>query len=164
MKRKTLYTGWIAVIILLAGCQPKTNIEKIDALKKQIGVSSKSLNELENKNFVQLEKDFITCDSLLQYMSTDAVNEAFQKLQLADAYIKQFKEVRPVMQAEIDSTLIRLDQLKADAESHYFSDSLVSVYINDETRQVNLLDNQIQYFKDRFETCQKDLNLLKKKK
>lgn len=68
------------------------------------------------------------------------------------------------MQNDIDSTLLQLDRLKADAESHYLSDSLVAVYIDDETAYVNKLSNQVHYFQDRFGTCQNDLNIMKKQR
>ena len=68
------------------------------------------------------------------------------------------------MQADIDSTLRQLDRLRADAESNYIKDSLVTVYIANETEFVDRLSNQVRYFKDRFSTCQKDLAALKKQK
>lgn len=161
MNKRTLYLGWIAVFILLLSCQPKTNIEKINALKRQVESHQKTLNTLVIKNYAQLEHDFFACDSLLQYMHPEEVDEAFSQLRLAGAYIEQFKMVRPTMKAEMDSCLIRLDQLKADAESHYLTDSLVGIYLNDESQIVNKIANQIQYFEDRFSTCQKDLNQIK---
>jgi hypothetical protein len=68
------------------------------------------------------------------------------------------------MQAEMDSTLQRLDLLKADAQTHYLSDSLVEVYINAETQQVEKLSNQVAYFKDRLGNCRKDLDNFMNKK
>ena len=164
MKNKAKYLVWMASLILFLGCQPKTNTALIDALKKQVEADSKALSNLESKAFAQLERDFYACDSLLQYLHPEEVEEVFPQLQLTGAYIEQFKLVAPTMQAEMDSTLIRLDQLKADAESHYFSDSLVTIYINDETQEVTKLGNQVTYFTDRFSNCQKELDQLKKKK
>lgn len=152
------------MLLLLASCQPKTNIGIINKLKKTIKADAKTLNELNDNIFVQLEKDFTSCDSALQYLPETELDKAFQKLQLVDAYIQQFKETCPVMQAEMDSTLLRLDLLKADAETHYLSDSLVEVYINAETQQVEKLSNQVAYFKDRLGNCRKDLDDFKNKK
>lgn len=149
--------------LALGGCHnaPETNIDKIDSLKKQVQTNAKTLGDLETKDFVTLEKNFMTCDSLLQYQEEEQVEKSFETLQLVQAYLEQFKDTKPVMQAEIDSTLLQLDRLKADAESHYLSDSLVEVYINNETEYVNRLSNQVQYFQDRFGNCQKDLDALK---
>ena len=97
-------------------------------------------------------------------MSEKELDAVFQKLQLVDAYIQQFKETRPVMQAEMDSTLARLELLRADAETHYLADSLVAIYIEDEAQQAEKLSNQVEYFKDRLGNCRKELDGFKKGK
>ena len=150
-------------MLLLIGCQPKTDLDKIDALKKQVNKDVKALNDLNANTIGQLEKDFVTCDSLLQFLPEEDLDAAFQKLQLVDAYIQQFKMERPAMQAEMDSALVRLDLLRTDAATHYLADSLVATYLEDETRQVEKLSNQVAYFKDRLGNCRKDLNAFKKK-
>ncbi len=149
-------------MLLLVGCQPKTDLDKIDALKKQVNKDAKALNDLNTNTFVQLEKDFIACDSSLQFLPEEEVDVVFPKLQLVDAYIQQFKVTCPVMQAEMDSTLARLDLLRADAATHYLADSLVAIYLEDETQQVEKLSNQVEYFKDRLGNCRKDLDGFKK--
>ena len=163
MNKRIAYFGWIAALILLIGCQPKTDLDKIDALKKQVNKDVKALSELNSNFIIQLEKDFVSCDSSLQYLPEEELDVVFPKLQLVDAYIQQFKETCPVMQAEMDSTLVRLDLLKADAASHYLADSLITAYIEDETQQVEKLSNQVEYFKDRLGICRKDLDGFKKK-
>lgn len=161
-----LLASWVALGLTIIGCHsaPKTNIEKIDSMKKQLEADAKLLNEIEAKDFVTLEKDFKFCDSMLQYQNEEQVEKSFETLQLVQAYLEQFRSTKPMMQAEIDSTLFRLDRLKADAESHYLSDSLVTVYIDDETEYVNRLNNQVRYFQDRFGTCQNNLKAMKKQR
>ena len=162
MNKEHFFIGCLAVLLLLASCQPKTNVGKIDALKKQVNNEAKALDDLNTNTFVQLEKDFFACDSALQYLPEEQLDNAFQKLQLVDAYIQQFKETRPIMQAEMDSTLLRLDLLRADAKSDYLSDSLVAIYIDAETQQVEKLSSQVAYFKDRLGNCRKNLDDFKK--
>ena len=164
MNNRHILIGWLAMLLLFAGCQPKTDLDKIDALKKQVNKDLKALNDLNDNSIVQLEKDFISCDSSLQFLPEEELDAVFPKLQLVDAYIQQFKETSPVMQAEMDSTLARLDLLRADAETHYIADSLVATYIEDETQEVEKLSNQVAYFKDRLGSCRKELNDFKKKK
>ena len=161
MNKRTPYLAWMALFILLIGCQPKTTPDKLDALKQQVVAQQKALNTLETNDFVQLERDFFACDSLLQYMHPEEIDEAFAQLRLTGAYLEQFKEVKSVMAAEMDSCLIRLGQLKDDAESHYLTDSLVGVYLNDETQIVERITNQVQYFADRFDNSQKGLDEIK---
>ena len=163
MDKKHIFIGWLAVLLLFVGCQPKTDLDKIDALKKQVNKDIKALGDLNTNTFIQLEKDFVSCDSSLQYLSEADLDAVFPQMQLVDAYIQQFKETRPVMQAEMDSALVRLDLLRADAETHYLADSLVAIYIQDETQEVEKLSNQVVYFKDRLGSCRKELDSFKKK-
>ena len=144
--------------------KPETNIDKIESLQKQVQADSKTLNDIEANEFVTLQKDFIACDSMLQYLNEEQVEQSFEKLQLIQAYIEQFKFTKPLMQADMDTTLHQLDRLKADAESHYLSDSLVSVYLESEAEYVERLSYQVQYFQDRFSTCEQDLDAMKKQR
>lgn len=164
MNKKHILFGWLAVLLLFASCQPKSDLSKIDALRKQVNKEAKVLNDLNANAFMQLEKDFIAYDSSLQYLSEEQLDVVFPKLQLVDAYIQQFKETRPIMQAEMDSALMRLDLLRNDAATHYLTDSLVAAYIEDETRQVEKLSSQVAYFKDRLGSCRKELDGVKKTK
>ena len=164
MHKKLCFIGWLAALLLLVGCQPKTDLDRIDALKKQVNKDVKALNDLNTNTFVQLEKDFISCDSSLQFLPEEELDAAFPKMQLVDAYLQQFQETQPIMQAEMDSTLARLDLLRADAATHYLADSLVAIYLEDETQQVEKLNSQVEYFKDRLGNCRKDLDNFKKKK
>ena len=174
MTKTMLVSGLFAMGVALISCnntpeatndsKPETTIDKIESLQKQVQADSKTLNDIEANEFVTLQKDFRACDSMLQYLSEEQVNQSFEKLQLIQAYIEQFKFTKPLMQADMDTTLLQLDRLKADAESHYLSDSLVTVYLESEAEYVDRLSNQVQYFQDRFSTCEQDLDALKKQR
>ena len=163
---KTLLLSLATLAMIFGGCNntPKTDTARIEQLRKQLLTDAQTLNEIESKDFVALEKDFMRCDSMLQYQSQEQVEKSFETLRLVQAYLEQFKATSPLMHAELDSTLLQLDRLKADIETDYLPDSLKVAYIENETEYVDRLTNQVSYFKDRFEACQKDLNALKKQK
>ena len=150
--------------VWLTGCKeaPKTTSGKIDALKQQVESDAKTLKNIENKDFTTLRNDFRYCDSILQYLTEEQVDAAFEKLNLTQAYLQQFADIKPVMASKMDFLLVQLDNLKSDAESHYLSDSLVLVYLDTETKVADTLHRQVDYFQNRFDNCQKDLNTLKK--
>lgn len=156
----TLFLCLVAFVSTLAACQTKTLKGEIETLEKQVKAEAQVLNQLETKQFARLQKDFISCDSMLQYLHPEEVENSFQQLQLVGAYIEQFKATRSTLQAEIDTTLLQLGRLKADIESHYLNDSLANIYLDDEAQHVERLSNQVNYFKDRFESSQKELNAL----
>jgi len=157
MKKLTPYIVGIVALILFLSCQPKTNTQKINALKKQVETSAKTLRTLEEKDLPKLQSNFIACDSMLQHLHPEEIDEIFPQLQLVNAYIQQFKVSAPAIKADMDSTLIQLDNLKSDIKSHYLSDSLATIYTVTEAEHVDLLSNQVQYFEDRFGSCKKDL-------
>jgi hypothetical protein len=166
-----LVCGWFALGMALMSCnntpeadKPETHRGKIESLQQQVQADSKTLNDIEANEFVAIQRDFRVCDSMLQYLSQEQVDKSFEKLQLVQAYIEQFKFTKPLMQADMDSTLHQLNRLKADAVNHYLSDSLVTVYLENETEYVNKQSNQVRYFQDRFSKCQEDLDELKKMK
>ena len=152
--------------LLLAGCtnQPKTTVEKIDTLKQQVLTDANTLQNIDSKLFTKLQKDFLFCDSILQYLTPEQVDARFEQLYLTQAYLLQYREVKPVMEKKMDYLVEQLDHLKADAESHYLSDSLVTVYLATETRVADTLHAQVAYFQSCLDKCQKELNKLKKSK
>jgi hypothetical protein len=166
MTKSMLLCSLVGLVFIMTNCSNKsvTNLDKIDSLKKQVQADAKTLNDIEAKEYVTLKKDFMACDSMLQYQSPEQMQKSFETLQLVQAYLEQFKFTKPMMQADMDTTLHQLERLKADAESHYLSDSLVTVYLENETEYVNKLSNQVRYFQDRFNSCQQDLNAMKNQK
>ena len=162
-KTKLILIAALACIVL-SGCnnQPKTTIEKIDLLKKQVATDAKALQAIANEDFTTLQNDFHYCDSMLQYIDAEQVKANFDQLNLTQAYILQFKEVKPDMEKKMDYLVQQLDNLKSDAESQYLPDSLVLIYLDTETKVADTLHAQVDYFKDSFSSCQKSLNQMKK--
>ena len=162
-KTKLILIAALACIVL-SGCnnQPKTTIEKIDLLKKQVATDAKALQAIANEDFTTLQNDFHYCDSLLQHIDAEQVKANFDQLNLTQAYILQFKEIKPVMEKKMDYLVQQLDNLKSDAESQYLPDSLVLIYLDTETKVADTLHAQVDYFKDSFSSCQKSLNQMKK--
>ena len=154
------------IYLLLAGCksQPKTTVEKIDTLKQQVLTDANTLQKIDNEVFTKLQKDFLYCDSVLQYLSSEQVDARFEQLNLTQAYLLQYRKVKPIMERKMDYLVEQLDHLKADAESHYLSDSLVTVYLATETRVADTLHAQVAYFQDCLGNCQKELNKMIKSK
>lgn len=165
--RKTLLSLVIALTCsFMVACthQPKTLTERIDALKQQVTNDAKTLQEIESKDFATLQSDFVSCDSMLQHLPQEQVEANFEHLRLANAYLMQFSEVKPVMEQKMNYVIQQLDNLKSDAESHYLSDSLANVYFETENHVADTLHAQVEYFKDRLSSCQNTLNRMKMNK
>lgn len=165
-KYNTLRLAFLLAAIMLVApcCKQKSNptTQQIELVKRQVSADREALHEIESVDYPQLEDDFYHCDSMLQYVDQETAVQQFDKLNLAKAYLIQFQETLPRMQADIDSSLLQLDRLEADANSHYLSDSLVLVYLQEEKDIANRLHKQVLYFKDRLGNSRKELDILSK--
>lgn len=165
-KYNTLRLAFLLAAIMLVApcCKQKSNptTQQIELVKRQVSADREALHEIESVDYPQLEDDFYHCDSMLQYVDQETAVQQFDKLNLAKAYLIQFQETLPRIQADIDSSLLQLDRLEADANSHYLSDSLVLVYLQEEKDIANRLHEQVLYFKDRLGNSQKELDILSK--
>ena len=163
---KTINNGLIAALIALAlgACNPKqpSTVERIEKLQKQVNADALALQQIENEDYPNLSRDFLYCDSLLQYMDTTLVNRYFEKLNLTQAYLKQFDGVKADMRQKAEYSNLQLDHLKADLESQYINDSLATIYLEAETKVADTLHHRVLYFQDRFASCQKEMNTIKK--
>ncbi len=148
----------------MLGChdQPQTLAGQIEQLKRQVNADAQALRDLEENDYPQLRSDFRHCDSLMQYMDSAQVCAAFEQLNLVQAYLNQFVEVKAEMKQKMDYSLVQLEHLKADAESHFISDSLASAYLEIETLVADTLHHRLLYFQDRFGQCRTELAALKK--
>ena len=99
---------------------------------------------------------------MLQYLPQEKINECFDVLNLAQAYLSQYEEMLPVMQRDLRYTRQQLTNLKNDLDSQYLSDSLAAVYLADETAVADTLHYRILYFQDRLSHQEKALKKLRK--
>lgn len=147
--------------IAFSACQSNQSaISEISKLQKQIATDTKELEILESKDFAELQKNYLFCDSMLQYAPNEQLENYFQTLNLAQAYLLQFNEVRPIMAKKFDYSKSQLESLKKDIKSNYINDSLANVYLLSEKQAADTLHAQIAYFKERFDGQKSELNTL----
>lgn len=156
--RKILYVAFLLLACL--SCQSRK--EPIARLQDQLTDDSIALKKLQDNYQERLWADFRWCDSMLQYIPKEQVNDYFESLNLAQAYLSQFDEMLPVMQQTISYSRQQLTHLKSDLDTHFISDSLAAVYLGDETAVADTLHNRILYFQDRLSQQDKALNSTKK--
>ena len=147
-------------MLLACSCQSKK--EPIQQLQDQLKKDGVALDKLQDQYQNRLQADFQWCDSMLQYLPADQVDAYFEDLNLAQAYLSQFNEMLPVMRRDLAYSQQQLTNLKNDIDTHYISDSLGMVYLNDEIASADTLHNRVLYFQDRLSSQDKTLQSLKK--
>ena len=121
-----------------------------------------TLNEMQVKYQDRLQADFLWCDSMLQFVPETKVDDYFETLNLAQAYLHQFNTYLPVMRYDLSFIQQQLKALQNDIETHYISDSLAMEYLSDEAASADTLHNRVIYFQDRLSSQDKALQSLKK--
>ena len=150
----------MAFLLLACSCQSKK--EPIQQLQDQLSNDSIALIRLQEKYLLHMQSDFMWCDSMLQYIPNEQVNEHFETLNLTQAYLNQFNEMLPIMQHDISYTRRQLVNLKNDIDTHFINDSLANSYLNDEIAVADTIHYRVLYFEDRLSQQDKALKATKK--
>ncbi len=158
----TSFRNLLALAFLLLACIAcQSRKEPIAQLQEQLKQDSIALDKLQDNYQERLQEDFQWCDSMLLYVPKEHVNEYFDMLNLAQAYLRQFNEMLPVMRRDHAYIRQQLRNLQNDLSTHYISDSLSMVYLNDETASADTLHHRVLYFQDRLSTQDQALQSLK---
>lgn len=165
MNSKVLVIAIFVAFLTCSGCHNRnvelTPNEKISQLQQQVETDIQVLQGLDNNEFIALKKSFRCCDSLLAFVAPEQVQSYFDKLNLAQAYLQQYMQVRPGLMSKLEYSKKQLVDLQYDVENSHVNDSLFDVYFQRETIAADTLHNQVLYFKDRFISSQKELDNLK---
>ena len=139
----------------MAACQNELTTEKqIEALQEQVTTDAATL-ETMSVHYDALNKSYIRCDSMLQYAREDQLQDYFNTLNLANAYLLQFKEISPDMRATFTYTETQLENLLDDLNTQYLSDSLAQVYLAEEAKVADTLHARVLYFQEKLDTQKK---------
>ena len=121
-----------------------------------------ALQKLQDNYQERLWADFHWCDSMLQYLPKDAVNDYFESLNLAQAYLNQFDEMLPILQHDISYSRQQLTNLKNDIDTHFIDEEQAALYLKDETAVADTIHQRILYFQDRLSQQDQSLSSTKK--
>ena len=146
----------------MACCSCQSRKEPIEQLQEQLKRDSIALDKMQADYQQRLWADFLWCDSMLQYVPKERIDEYFEVLNLAQAYLNQFDEVLPVMRRDHAYIRQQLSSLQRDLETHYISEELGKTYLKDETASADTLHNRVLYFQDRLYNQDQALQSLKK--
>lgn len=162
---KTAFILIVFSMFAFTGCTNKPSTpspaERLENLRQQVDNDIVAYQNFEANDFENLRTSFIRIDSELGSVAPQEVQSYYEKLNLAQAYLQQFLEVKTSLKNKLDYSKKQLTDLQYDLENAMINDSLFSVYFERETIAADTLHNQILYFKDRFGSCQKELDALK---
>ena len=152
------------MLLALVSCGNKTEQSAgvtIPQLQEQLRKDSIALDELQKRYQIPLQTDFHWCDSMLQYLPKESIDPCFDVLNLAQAYLRQFNEMLPIMRQDLAYTQQQLLRLQNDLDTRYINKSLATEYLHDETAVADTLHQRILYFQDRLALQEHELQSLK---
>lgn len=149
--------------MLLAGsaCQSK-KAESIPQLLRQLEKDDAALEKIQQQYPARIQTNFRWCDSMLQFIPQEQIDECFDVLNLAQAYLRQFNETLPVMKHTLSYTKQQLINLQNDIDTEFINDSLAAIYLNDEIAVADTLHHRILYFQEKLSEQDKELQSLRK--
>ena len=161
MRNRLAFIITFATALTFSSCQEQTTITEIKKLQKQLQTETKNLQDIEKEYCTELNDNCRFCDSMLQYAPKEKIEEYFGTLNLAQAYLVQFNELKPIMEKKFDYSQQQLENLLKDISTNYINDSLAAAYLSDEQKVADTLHEQILYFENRLSSQKKELNTLK---
>ena len=161
MRNKVTTALTFFIALSFCACQNPSVSSEIRKLQKRTEADMIELQNIEKEYYTKANDDYRFCDSMLQFVPKEKIEGYFNTLNLAQAYLMQFKETKPVMEQKFDYAQKQLENLINDISTNYISDSLANIYLSDEQKVADTLHEQILYFKDRLNSQKNELKTLK---
>ena len=162
MKNKVKIALTFFISLAFCACQEQSATNEIHKLQRQAKADIKAMQHIEKEYYAEANEDYHFCDSMLQFVPKEKLEEYFNTLNLAQAYLIQFQEVKPVMERKFDYLQQQLKNLHNDIATNYVNDSLANIYLSDEQKVADTLHEQVLYFSDRLSAQKNELNSLRK--
>ena len=141
----------------MAACASKTPSRTIDAMQKRVDKVERQVEKLYNKDFNYLVKQYQALDT------TVARNKDIKyEMVLLQAYLQQFETQRVVIKESAEYSRKQLSDLKDDINNNLYDEKTTSRYIQDEEKELHMMEAQIKYFQEKFDEQRKVVKQLRK--
>ena len=141
----------------MAACASKTPSRTIDAMQKRVDKVERRVEKLYNNDFDYLVKQYQALDT------TVARNKDIQyEMVLLQAYLQQFETQRVVIKESAEYSRKQLSDLKHDINNNLYDEKTTSRYIQDEEKELHMMEAQIKYFQEKFDEQRKVVKQLRK--
>ena len=141
----------------MVACLRKPPSRQIDAMQKRVDAVERQVEKLYNKDFNYLVRECQTLDSTIIKTKDD-----FDQMELLQAYLQQFETQRVVLKEAAQYSRKQLSDLKDDVEKNLYDEATTSKYIQDEEKELRIMEAQIKYFQEKFDAQKKVVKQLRK--
>lgn len=124
----------------------------------------KRVNAVEDKVEKLYKQDFSFLIGEYQALDTTVARtkDISEEMNLLQAYLQQFENQRVVIKENVKFSRKQLRDLKDDVENNLYDENTTLQYIQDEEKELRIMEAQIKYFQDRFDAQKKVVKQLRK--
>ena len=125
-------------------------LKRVDVVERQVEV-------LYNQDFDYLVREYQALDTTVA-RTKDISNE----MELLQAYLQQFEDQRLVILDNVELSRKQLSDLQDDVKKHLYDDETTSKYIQDEEKELHMMEAQVKYFQEKFDAQKEVVKQLRK--
>lgn len=141
----------------MVACTSKSPSGQIGSMQKRVTRVERSVESLYNNDFDYLVKAYQALDTTVA-RKKDIVSE----MELLQAYLQQFETQRKVILKNVAYSRQQLSDLNDDVTANIYDEATVKKYINDEERELKMMEAQIKYFQEKFDAQKEVVKRLRK--
>ena len=144
-------------LLLMVACTSKSPSGQIGSMQKRVTRVERSVESLYNNDFDYLVKAYQALDTTVA-RKKDIVSE----MELLQAYLQQFETQRKVILKNVAYSRQQLSDLNEDVKANIYDEPTLKKYINDEERELKMMEAQIKYFQEKFDAQKEVVKRLRK--
>lgn len=141
----------------MVACTSKSPSGQIGSMQKRVTRVERSVESLYNNDFDYLVKAYQALDTTVA-RKKDIVSE----MELLQAYLQQFETQRKVILKNVAYSRQQLSDLNDDVKANIYDEATLKKYINDEERELKMMEAQIKYFQEKFDAQKEVVKRLRK--
>lgn len=141
----------------MVACTSKSPSGQIGSMQKRVTRVERSVESLYNNDFDYLVKAYQALDTTVA-RKKDIVSE----MELLQAYLQQFETQRKVILKNVAYSRQQLSDLNEDVKANIYDEPTLKKYINDEERELKMMEAQIKYFQEKFDAQKEVVKRLRK--
>ena len=124
----------------------------------------KRLDTVEIKVEVLYNQDFKYL--VFEYQALDTTvartRDIHDEMYLLQAYLQQFENQHVAILENVEYSRKQLSNLKDDIKNNLYDEATAEQYIQDEEKELSMMEAQIRYFQEKFDAQKEVIQLLRK--
>lgn len=142
---------------LMVACKDKSPSGQIDQMLRRVDAVENQVEVLYTQDFSYLVKEYQAIDTTVA-----RTRDLGDTMILMQAYLQQFETQRVVILENAKFSRKQLSDLRDDINDNRFDEETTSKYIQDEEKELHMMEAQVKYFQERFDAQKEVVKQLRK--